>query len=268
MQVVILCGGRGTRLGRESEIRPKPMVRIGERPILWHIMKYYAAFDHRQFVLCLGYLGDVIKDYFLNYDVRQNDVTVELGRNSRRTIHSAHAEQDWSVTLADTGLDAYTGARLKAVERYISSPTFMLTYGDGVSDIDLGRLVDFHLSHGKVGTISAVHPPARFGELSFAEGRVRHFSEKPQTSAGLINGGFFVFQREVFDYLSDDPKCSLERDLLEKLTRAGELMAYEHEGFWQCMDTVRELELLNELWSSGRAPWNRWADRSEENESS
>jgi glucose-1-phosphate cytidylyltransferase len=234
------------------------MVRVGDRPILWHIMKHYASYGHKAFVLCLGYLGEVIKDYFLHYEARQNDVTVELGRKSGVTIHSAHEEQDWQVTLANTGLDANTGARLKRIQGYIEGPTFMATYGDGVSSIDLNALLDFHRGHGKVATVTAVHPPARFGELDFIDGAVRGFSEKPQTSAGLINGGFFVFQRGIFEWLSDDPNYSLERDMLERLTASGELMAYEHEGFWQCMDTVRELDRLNEMWSQGDAPWKSW----------
>ena len=258
MQVVILCGGRGTRLGREADLRPKPMINVGDRPILWHIMKYYASFGHRDFVLCLGHLGDVIKDYFLHYDARQNDVSVELGESSRVTVHSTHGERDWKVTLTDTGRDTYTGARLQRVERYVSDATFLLTYGDGLSNVDLRLLLDFHRGHGKVCTVTAVHPPARFGELSFIDGKVDRFAEKPQTSAGRINGGFFVFDRRVFDYLSDDPHLSLERDLLERLTEAGQLMAYSHEGFWQCMDTLRELDALNELWNAGRAPWKKW----------
>lgn len=257
MQVVILCGGRGTRLGRESEVRPKPLVNLGERPILWHIMKHYATYGHQDFVLCLGYLGDLIKDYFLHYDSRQNDFTVELGKRSGVTAHSAH-EEDWKVTLADTGRDAYTGARLKNVERYITDSTFMMTYGDGVSDIDLNALLRFHREHGKIATVSAVRPPARFGEMTFSGGRVRVFSEKPQTSAGMINGGFLVFEKRVFDYIPEDPRFSLESDLLSSITEAGELMAYRHDGFWQCMDTVRELNILSDLWESGEAPWKVW----------
>lgn len=257
MQVVILCGGRGTRLGRASEIRPKPMVKVGQWPILWHIMKSYDSAGHRDFVLCLGYLGEIIKDYFINYHARQSDVRVELGR-SRIEILDRH-DEDWSVTLADTGQETYTGARLKRVERYVTDDLFMLTYGDGVCDIDLAALEAFHRSHDKIATVTAVHPPARFGELEIAQGRVDRFSEKPQTSAGMINGGFFVFDRRVFDHLpADDDKCTLESDLLESLTAKNELMAYRHDGFWQCMDTVRELDILNELWNGGEAPWRSW----------
>jgi glucose-1-phosphate cytidylyltransferase len=234
------------------------MVPVGDRPILWHIMKHYSHHGHREFVLCLGHLGEVIKDYFLHYEARQNDVTVELGRASEIAVHSAHEEQGWRVTLANTGLDANTGARLKRVRRYIEGSTFMATYGDGVSSIDLAALLRFHEAHGKVATVTAVHPPARFGELEFSGGLVQGFVEKPQTSAGLINGGFFVFQREIFEWLSDDPGCSLESDMLERLSAEGQLMAYQHEGFWQCMDTVRELDLLNEMWRAGHAPWKNW----------
>ena len=260
MQVVILCGGRGTRLERETEIIPKPMVTIGERPILWHIMKHYAAHGHRRFVLCLGYKGEVIKDFFLHYEARQNDVTVELGGEARVEVHpSTNGDPGWTVTLADTGLDTHTGARLRRVERYLEDERFLLTYGDGVADVDLGALVAFHGAHGKVATVTAVHPPARFGELIVEDGgRVAQFSEKPQVGSGLINGGFFVFERRIFEYLSDDPTCALEHTPMLALARDGQLMAYAHEGFWQCMDTVRELTVLRELWDSRRAPWRVW----------
>jgi glucose-1-phosphate cytidylyltransferase len=258
VQVAILCGGRGTRLGRESEVRPKPMAEIGGRPILWHIMKYYAGYGHREFILCLGYLGDVIRDYFLNYEARRRDVTVELGGESRLTYHSDHDEDDWRVTLADTGPETGTGGRVKRIERYIREEPFFLTYGDGVSDVDLDDLARFHREHGKAATVTAVHPPARFGEVQLDEGRVRIFSEKPQTSHGRINGGFFVLDRRIFDYLSDDRQCVLEQEPMVRLTADGELMAYKHPGFWQCMDTVRELNILTELWETGRAPWRNW----------
>lgn len=257
IKTVILCGGRGTRLGRESELRPKPMVSIGDRPILWHIMKSYASHGHRDFVLCLGYLSDSIKDFFLHYDVRQSDVTVAVGRGSEVTVHSSH-EENWNVTLANTGLDTNTGGRLKRVAGYLTGRTFMLTYGDGVANVDIPRLLDFHERHGKMATVTAVHPPARFGELQDREGLVERFMEKPQASAGLINGGFFVFDRKVLDLLPDDPSCSLESNLLERLARMGELMAFRHDGFWQCMDTLRELGILNRLWDEGRAPWKTW----------
>ena len=258
MQVVILCGGRGTRLGAESEIQPKPMVQIGERPILWHIMKYYAHFGHADFVLCLGYKGEMIKEYFLNYEAMSNDVTVELGQRSRLKFHSCHSEQDWRVTLADTGADSLTGTRLKKIEKYIEGDTFLATYGDGVSTVDLDQLIAFHRNHGKIATVTAVHPPARFGEMIFQDGRVTEFSEKPQTSAGLINGGFFVFNRQLFAYLPEKENITFEHVPMVRLTNDGQFMAYEHDGFWQCMDTVREVNILRELWDSGQAPWKVW----------
>jgi glucose-1-phosphate cytidylyltransferase len=258
VQVVILCGGRGTRLGREAEILPKPMVPVGNRPILWHIMKYYARYGHTDFVLCLGYKGEVIRDYFLRYEERNNDVTVELGNSGSVTVHGRHGEQGWKITLAETGMDTLTGARVKRVERFVAGDTFLLTYGDGVSDVDVGKLVEFHRAHGRIASVTAVHPPARFGELILEGPKVGLFSEKPQVGTGLINGGFFVFDRRVFGYLSDDPSCALEHDPMAALTRDGELMAFEHDGFWQCVDTVRELTILQDLWESRRAPWHVW----------
>lgn len=231
------------------------MVEIGKKPILWHIMKYYAHFGHKDFILCLGYKGEIIKNYFLNYEAIENDVTVELGKAPAITYHSSHAEEGWRVTLANTGLEANTGARVKRIEKYIEGDEFLLTYGDGVSDVDLGALVEFHRTSGRIATVTAVHPPARFGELRLVEGKVGAFSEKPQTSAGLVNGGFMVARRTVFEYLSDDDACSLEHDGLGKVAEDGELAAFEHRGFWQCVDTVRELTILRELWDSGRAAW-------------
>ena len=258
MQVIILCGGRGTRLGRETEVRPKPLVEIGPKPVLWHIMKHYAHYGHKDFVLCLGYKGEMIKEYFLNYQSIENDFTVELGSEPGVTYHSVHSEQGWRATLADTGFKANTGARVKRAQKYVQGDEFVLTYGDGVSDVDLRRLVEFHRSHGKIATVTAVHPPARFGELSVSEGQITVFSEKPQTSTGLISGGFCVFNRRVFDYVSEDDDCSLEHMALSALAADGELMAYEHPGFWQCVDTVRELDILRAYWESGKAPWKVW----------
>ncbi len=258
MQVVILCGGRGTRMGRESEILPKPMVPVGERPILWHIMKYYAHWGHRDFVLCLGYKGEIIRDYFLHYEARNNDVTVTLGAGGGTTVHGTHDEQGWTVTLAETGLESNTGARLKRAGKYVGEGPFLMTYGDGVSNVDVDALLAFHRSHGKVATVTAVHPPARFGELILEGPRVGQFSEKPQVGAGLTNGGFFVFDRRIFDYLSDDPGLGLEHEPMARLSREGQLMAFEHAGFWQCVDTVRELTVLQDLWQSRRAPWHVW----------
>jgi glucose-1-phosphate cytidylyltransferase len=254
VKVVILCGGRGTRLVEETEYRPKPMVRIGSRPILTHIMDIYCAFGFREFILTLGFKGEMIKDYFLNFDYYTNDFTIDLGEGKVITPHTRrHA--DWRITLADTGESTLTGGRIKRIEPYIEGETFMVTYGDGVADIDLDQLLAHHRKMGKLATVTGVHPMTRFGELEVADGLVREFREKPQVKTGLINGGFFVFQRGVFDYLSED--CSLEKEPLENLARDGQLAIYPHEGFWHCMDTYRDMESLNQLWASGRAPWKR-----------
>ena len=257
MKVVILCGGLGTRLRGETEFRPKPMVEIGERPILWHIMKIYAHHGFREFVLCLGYKGEQIKQYFLNYEAMTRDVTIRLGATPQVVLHGAPAEP-WTVTLVDTGAGAMTGARVKRAERYVDGETFMLTYGDGVADIDLGKLVAFHRGHGRVGTVTGVRPPSRFGELVASGTRVAEFSEKPSISAGYINGGFFVFNRRMFEYLSADDGCVLERDPLERLAKDGQLEMYPHEGYWQCMDTPRDLQHLTEAWERTRPPWKVW----------
>ena len=242
-------------MGSESEVLPKPMVTVGERPILWHIMKRYARFGHREFVLCLGYKGDVIRDYFLNYEARNNDVTVELGGSGAVTVHGEHEEQGWTVTLCETGPDTLTGARVKRASRYLRHETFLLTYGDGVCDVDIDALVAHHRAKARIATVTAVHPPARFGELILDRDDVGQFSEKPQVGTGLINGGFFVFEPGLLDYLSDDPSCALEHEPMVRLTRDRQLVAFEHRGFWQCMDTVRELTILRELGESGTAPW-------------
>lgn len=256
--VVILCGGRGTRLKEETEVKPKPMVEIGGRPILWHIMKRYAHFGFTDFVLCLGYKGDKIKEYFLNYEAMNNDFTVTLGKRNKVTFHTGHRESSWNVTLVDTGQDTMTGSRVKRIERYIDAEAFMLTYGDGVSDIDFRALYAFHRSRGKTGTVSAVRPSSRFGEIIVRDGMAVRFSEKPQTTEGLVNGGFFVFNRKFFKYLSDDSDCYLEREPLEQLAADRQLAVNVHTGFWQCMDTQRELDLLNQLWKNGNAPWKAW----------
>jgi glucose-1-phosphate cytidylyltransferase len=258
MKVAILCGGLGTRLREETEFRPKPMVQIGDRPILWHIMKIYAAQGYQDFILCLGYKGQQIKEYFYNYVIMANDFQVTLGRKNSLEIFQYHSEEDWRVLLANTGEKALKGARLKRVERYIDSEHFMVTYGDGVANIDLSRLVAFHLSHGKIATLTGVKPIARFGELQVDGDRVANFMEKPQTAEGLINGGFFVFHRKIFGYLKDHEDCDLEYGALEQLASEGELMVYRHEGFWACMDNQRDMDYLNRLWSEGRALWKIW----------
>lgn len=260
LPVVILCGGLGTRLREETEFRPKPMVEIGERPILWHIMKLYAEHGLRDFVLCLGYKGHVIKDYFLNYKTYGADITVRLGAPDSVHYHNNHTEDDWRVTLVETGLSTQTGGRVARVDKYIEAETFCLTYGDGLGDVNITELLNFHRKHGKIGTVTGVRPPGRFGELRLeGDGRAAEFNEKPQVTEGIINGGFFVLQREFLErYLEPHDGLVLEQEPLQRLAREGQLMVYLHEGFWQPMDTYRELKVLEELWSSGRAPWKVW----------
>lgn len=259
MKVVILCGGLGTRLREETEFRPKPLVPIGERPILWHIMKLFSHFGLREFVLCLGYKGNAIKEYFLNYEAMNSDFTICLGTQHTVQFHNSHSEQGFRVCLADTGLETMTGGRLKRAARYIDTDTFLLTYGDGLADIDIQALIDFHRSHGKAATVTTVRPISRFGVPNLAEdGRVIRFSEKPQAQ-GWISAGFFVFDRRVLDYLEGEgDDCVLERKPLERLAADGQLMGYRHEGFFFAMDTYREFQHLNELWSRGAAPWKVW----------
>jgi len=253
--VVILCGGMGTRLREETEFKPKPMVEVGGKPIVWHIMKIYAHYGFRRFILCLGYKGGIIKDYFLNYEAASNDFTIHLGKNNRISYRSNHTEQDFEITLVDTGLHTMTGGRIKCIEPYIDTESFMVTYGDGLADIDLKKLLTFHKSHGKTATLTAARAPSRYGILDLSEnGNVKSFREKAQ--AELINGGFFVFKREVFRYL--DPDCILERTPMERLASEGQLMAFRHNGFWIGMDTYREYELLNQMWDSGQAVWRVW----------
>jgi len=257
MQVVILCGGLGTRLREETEFRPKPLVEVGGRPILWHIMKLYAHHGFRDFVLCLGYRGQMIKEYFLNYEAMNNDFTICLGRQNRITYHDEHKEQDFHVTLADTGLETLTGGRVKQVEKYVEGDTFMVTYGDGVADVDLRAVVEFHRAHGRLATVTTVRPVSRFGVLEVGEGgEVTNFAEKPQLD-GWVSAGFFIFDRKFFDYLEGDD-CFFERAPLERLAGEGQLMAYRHDGFFFAMDTYREYEHLNQLWSGGDAPWKVW----------
>jgi glucose-1-phosphate cytidylyltransferase len=256
MNVVLLAGGLGTRLREETEFRPKPMVTIGDRPILWHIMKTYAHWGHTEFVICLGYKGDVIRDYFLNYEVRHRDVTVTLGSRDVQ-VHGPHAETGWAVTLAETGGTTRTGGRLGRVARYLDGERFMVTYGDGVADIDLGRLLDFHRAHGRLATLTAVRPSSRFGEVVIDNDLVQGFQEKPQVHGSWINGGFFVFERAVLDLITGDDE-SLEQSLLTKLTGMRQLAVYQHHGFWQCMDTPREMDLLNDLWRQDKAAWAAW----------
>ena len=260
MKVVILCGGKGTRLREETEFRPKPMVPIGNRPILWHIMKSYAHFGHKEFILCLGYKGEMIKEYFRNYRWNTCDVTLTLGHNPAERFHDRHTEEDWNVTLADTGEETMTAARVKQIQRYIpAGEPLLLTYGDGLSTIDINASIAAHRAAGKVCTISAVHPAGRFGSLRIeADGGIHTFSEKPQFEDAYVNGGFMVCEHRIFDYLSADPLVMLERQPMDKLVRDGQLHAYKHEGFWQPMDTYQETNYLNKLWAENRAPWKVW----------
>lgn len=254
MKTVILCGGLGTRLAEETHMKPKPMVEIGGRPILWHILNIYAHYGHKDFLLALGYKGEYIKDYFLNYHARQSNITVHLKSNV--VEYSNPNAEDWKISMIDTGVNTLTGGRLLRLRSYLQSGTFMVTYGDGVSDINIDNLVEFHKSHGKIATVSAVRPTARFGGMAIGDNRVLEFKEKPQAGEGWINGGFFIFEPAVFDYLEHD-NTVLEQSPLENLAKDGHLMAYQHTGYWQCMDTIRERDALNELWDSSKAPWNK-----------
>jgi len=258
LKTIILCGGLGARLKEETEYKPKPMVEVGGKPILWHVMKIYAHYGYMDFVLCLGYKGEIIKEYFLNYEFLNNDFTVKLGKEKTTIIHDNVNENGWSITLADTGDNALKGARLKRVEKYITEDTFMVTYGDGVGNIDIAKLVEFHKQHGKMATVTGVKPPSLFGELQVKDNQALLFVEKPQTSAGLISGGFFVFNRNLFDYLDDDDNCDFERGPLEKIAAKGELMVYIHDGLWACMDTYRDMEYLNKMWQNNEAFWKVW----------
>ena len=258
MKVVILCGGLGTRLREETEYRPKPMVPVGGRPILWHIMKLYAQHGHKEFILCLGYKGDVIKDYFRNYLWNTSDVTLKLGRNPQIKYHSNHDEEDWTVTLLETGQETQTGGRLRRALPFVNDDTFLFTYGDGLTDSDINASIAFHREHGAAATLTAVRPTGRFGELAMDGRTITAFQEKPEQEAAYVNGGFMVLDRRVAGYLDQDDGCIFERGPLERLTREGQLKAYCHDGFWQCMDTYREQLLLDKLWQSGKAPWKNW----------
>ncbi len=265
MKVVILCGGQGTRIRAASEELPKPMLPVGGAPILWHIMKLYAAHGLDDFVLCLGHKGWLIKEYFLNYRAKSSDITVQLGREGAVEIHGAgqgigEGLEEWRVTLANTGEQTMTGGRVAAIRQYVENDDlFCLTYGDGLANIDIEGLVEHHRREGRIATVTAVHPPGRFGEMETEGSRVREFNEKPQTTAGLINGGFFVFDaKRIWPYLEGGPELILEQEPLRRLTADGELSAFRHDGFWLPMDTYREYKMLNDLWASGDAPWKAW----------
>lgn len=261
MKVVILCGGKGARLREETEYRPKPMVPIGNRPILWHIMKTYAHYGHKEFVLCLGYKGDMIKDYFRNYLWNTCDITLKLGRDTEITCHDGHDEEDWSVTLADTGEHSMTAYRIKVIQRYIpAGEPFLLTYGDGLSTIDINASIASHQRAGKVCTLSAVHPAGRFGALRIDDdGGIHSFAEKPQFEDSFVNGGYMICEHSMFDYLPEDPLVMLECEPMDRLVRDGQLHAFQHQGFWQPMDTYQESQYLNRLWNQGIAPWKVWS---------
>jgi len=255
MKVAILAGGRGSRLAEETDIKPKPMVEIGGRPILWHIMMHYSHFSYRDFVIALGYKGEVLKKYIADYASLQSDLTVHIGTG--HVERHGHQHPDWRVSLVDTGQDTMTGGRIKRLKSWVGNSTFMLTWGDGVSNVDLDALLAFHREHGRLATLTAVRPPARFGHLEFLGDRVAEFSEKPQTAEGWINGAFFVLEPRVFDYIDGD-ETQWEREPLQRLASEGQLMAYKHEGYWQCMDTLREKHILEDLWRTGKAPWKTW----------
>lgn len=256
MKVVLLAGGLGTRLREETDIKPKPMLEIGSQPILWHIMKIYAAYGHSDFIVCTGYKSDLIKDWFTSYRTHNSDITVTFGKHVDLDFHSNLAESGWTATVVDTGAETMTGGRIKKVQKYLGNDTFLCTYGDGLSNVDLDKLVSFHRSHGKIATLTTVKPVSRFGVLEIGpNNQVMSFDEKPQ-SDNFINGGYFVFQPEIFDYLNEN--SVLEQDPLRQLADDGELMAYQHDGYWQPMDTYREFRILNDLWKSDAAPWKVW----------
>jgi glucose-1-phosphate cytidylyltransferase len=257
-EVVILCGGTGSRLSEETVMKPKPMVEIGGKPILWHIMKIYAYYGYNRFILALGYKGDYIKKYFYDYRISSSDFTLMMHPQKTPKIHNVQEESDWEITFVDTGMDTLKGGRIKRVEKYIQSPNFHLTYGDGVSDVNIKELFDFHAKHKDIGTLTAVRPPSRFGEINLIGNKVVNFEEKPQLGTGFINGGFFVFKNDFFDYLTPDIHCDFEFGPLEKLAKKGHLYAFKHERFWQCMDNIRDKEYLNKLWDEKKAKWKVW----------
>ncbi|MEG1859546.1 MAG: glucose-1-phosphate cytidylyltransferase [Christensenellaceae bacterium] len=259
MKVVILAGGFGTRISEESHLKPKPMIEIGERPILWHIMKYYSAFGYNDFVICLGYKAYSIKEFFADYFLHTSDITFDFSEGNKMTVHNNFAEP-WKVTLIDTGLHTMTGGRVKHIKEYVDNKPFMLTYGDGVADVNIDELVRFHKQHGKIATMTAIQPSGRFGMLDINNGNsISSFREKLQQDSGWINGGFMVLEPAIFDYIENDSTV-LEKEPLEKLAKEGQLMAYKHDGFWQCMDTMRDKMLLDTLLLENKAPWKVWKD--------
>jgi len=257
IKIIILAGGWGTRLGRQSELIPKPMVSIGKRPMLWHIMKIYSSYGFNDFVLSLGVKAEIIRNFFIDYNINSQDISINLATGQVKES-GTNMQENWNIDLIDTGLNTLKGARIKRVEKYLNSDINMLTYGDGVANIEIDKLLSFHKSHGKTLTITGVHPPARFGEIIEEDGLVKSFEEKPQTSSGLINGGFMVFNRNLLDNLSNDENCDFEFGTLDKLVDREEVMVYKHLGNWECMDNERDVEHLNKLWNSGNAFWKNW----------
>ena len=256
MKTVILAGGFGTRISEESRFKPKPMIEVGGMPVLWHIMKEYTRYGYREFIICAGYKQEVIKKWFADYFIYNSDITFDFSQGNQMTVHNSYTE-DWKVTIVDTGLNTMTGGRIKRVKSYIGNETFMMTYGDGVADIDIGKLVEAHRKHGKLATLTAVQPEGRFGVMDMEGDQIKSFREKSQTDVNWINGGYMVLEPEVLDYIAGD-ETSFEREPLEQLAQEGELVSYRHKGFWRCMDTLQDKQRLEELWNSGHAPWKTW----------
>ena len=257
IKVIILAGGWGTRLGQQTEVLPKPMVPIGNKPILWHIMKIYSHYGFNEFIISCGVNAQVIKNYFINYDSFNKNFTIDMANNEIE-YHSKHYKENWKVSLIDTGLNTLKGARIKRVEKHLDQDINMITYGDGVANVNINNLIEFHKSHGKMITITGVNPPARFGELIEQDGLLVSFEEKPQTSIGLINGGFMVFNKELFDYLSVEEDCDFEIGILDLLTKRNEVMVFKHKGLWECIDHIRDITYLNKLWNENKAFWKVW----------
>lgn len=256
MKIVILAGGFGSRISEESYLKPKPMIEVGEQPILWHIMKHYSHYGYNEFIICLGYKAYVIKEYFSNYYLHTSDVTFDMSQN-KMIVHNNYSEP-WKVTLVDTGLNTMTGGRIKRIQSYIGDEPFMLTYGDGVSNVDITRLESFHNSHGRIATMTTVKPEGRFGVLDMEGDMIMNFREKSHDDVGWINAGFMVFQPDIFNYIDNDDSVVFEKTPLETVAASGQLMSFKHDGFWQCMDTQRDKQRLEDLWSSGKAPWKLW----------